>query len=128
LDYPPLEKIEECILAYSDAGVKVMFSELDISVLPSPWRMPSADMNPYPEGLPDSIGTELANRYREIFELFDKHSDKISRVTFWGLHDGVSWKNDFPIKGRTDYAMLFDRNLKPKEAYWTVVDMKSKEE
>jgi endo-1,4-beta-xylanase len=137
LDYPPLEIIEECILAYSDAGVKVMFTELDISVLPSPWRMPSADisvrfannetMNPYPEGLPDSIGTALANRYREIFELFNKHSDKISRVTFWGLHDGVSWKNDFPIRGRTDYTMLFDRNLKPKEAYWTVVDMKSKE-
>lgn len=133
LDYPSLEEIEKSIIAYSDAGVQVMFTELDISVLPSPWRMPSADismrfennetMNPYPEGLPDSISLALAQRYKDIFALFNKHSEKISRVTFWGLHDGISWKNGFPIRGRTDYPMLFDREMKPKDAYWEVVGL-----
>lgn len=131
LDHPSLEEIEKSILAYSDLGVQVMFTELDVSVLPSPWRMPSADisvrfqnneaMNPYTDGMPDSIQTALAQRYEDIFELFNKHKDKISRVTFWGLHDGVSWKNGFPIRGRTDYPLLFDRNLKPKKAYHSVI-------
>jgi len=134
LDFPTLEDIESSIIAYSELGVKVMFTELDISVLPSPWRMPSADisvrfenndkMNPYPAGLPDSVDNALAKRYKDIFELFNKHSDKISRVTFWGLHDGISWKNGFPIKGRVDYPLLFDRDLNPKKAYWEVVSLK----
>ena len=133
LNYPSLEEIENSILEYAALGVKVMFTELDISVLPSPWRMPSADvsvrfennetMNPYPNGMPDSINTALAKRYKDIFSLFNKHSDKISRVTFWGLHDGVSWKNGFPIRGRTDYPLLFDREMKPKKAYDEVVGL-----
>lgn len=131
LTYPSLEEIETAIEMYAALDVKVMFTELDVSVLPSPYRMPTADisqrfqnspeMNPYTKGLPDSVQRQLANRYAEIFKLFNKHSDKISRVTFWGLHDGVSWKNNFPIRGRTDYALLFDRERKPKDAYHTVL-------
>jgi endo-1,4-beta-xylanase len=131
LGYPSLEEIETAIEMYAEAGVKVMFTEMDISALPSPWHMPTADvsvkfannptMNPYPDGLPDSVQNQLASRYAEIFELFNKHSDKISRVTFWGLHDGVSWKNNFPIEGRTDYTLLFDRELKPKKAFDAVI-------
>lgn len=131
LGYPSLKEIETAIEMFGALGVKVMFTELDISVLPSPWHMPTADvsvrfensptMNPYPNGLPDSVQTKLADRYAEVFHLFNKHSDKISRVTFWGLHDGVSWKNNFPIRGRTDYTLLFDRDLKPKKAYHAVL-------
>ena len=132
LTEPSIKEIETAIEMYADLGVKVMFTELDISVLPSPWNMPTADistrfentpaMNPYPDALPDSVSKQLAERYGEIFKLFTKHADKISRVTFWGLHDGLSWKNNFPIRGRTDYTLLFDRNLKPKEAYHAVID------
>jgi len=135
LNYPSLEEIEKSILAYSELGVMVMFTELDISVLPSPWRMPSADvsmrfennetMNPYPNRLPDSVNTALAQRYRDIFALFNKHKDKVSRVTFWGLHDGVSWKNGFPIRGRTDYPLLFDRQMKPNKAYDEILNLVS---
>jgi endo-1,4-beta-xylanase len=131
LDYPTLDEIETAIEMYGRLGVKVMFTELDISPLPSPWKMPTADisvkfgnnptMNPYSNGLPDSIQTKLAERYAAVFELFNKHADKISRVTFWGLHDGQSWKNNFPIRGRTDYPLLFDRNLKPKKAYYAIM-------
>ncbi len=136
LNYPPISEIEEAIEKYAATGVKVMFTELDVSVLPSPWRMPTADvstsfgnnerMNPYTDGLPDSVQEQLAQRYREIFELFNKHRDKISRVTFWGLHDGVSWKNGFPIRGRTDYPLLFDRQLQPKPAYHAVIETTEK--
>jgi endo-1,4-beta-xylanase len=131
LAYPALQEIETAIEMYGALGVKVMFTELDISALPSPWLMPTADvsvrfannptMNPYPNGLPDSLQTRLAERWAAIFKIFNKHEDKISRITFWGLHDGLSWKNNFPIQGRTDYALLFDRSLKPKKAYDAVI-------
>jgi endo-1,4-beta-xylanase len=63
----------------------------------------------------------LAKRYTDIFEVFVKHADKIDRVTFWGVHDGHSWRNDWPIRGRSDYPLLFDRKLQPKPAFDAVL-------
>ncbi|MEO6177372.1 MAG: endo-1,4-beta-xylanase [Flavobacterium circumlabens] len=134
LTYPSLEEIEKSILEYSALGVKVAFTELDISVLPNPKDLNGADvnqnfegdpkMNPYPKTLPDSVQVKLAARYASIFKLFLKHKDKISRVTFWGVHDGQSWLNDWPVKGRTNYPLLFDKDLKPKKAYNSVIQLK----
>ena len=133
LTFPDLEEIENSILEFSRLGIKVMFTELDVSVLPSPWTKPSADigmrhenkenMNPYPDGMPDNVDYALAKRYRDIFMIFNKYSEKISRVTFWGLHDGISRKNNFPIFNRTDYPLIFDREMKPKKAYFAIVGL-----
>ncbi len=135
LESPSLEEIEKSILEYSALGLKVMFTELDINVIPNPWDFQGADVNmkfesgdptmdPYTEGLPDSVSVQLAERYEAIFRLFLKHEDKISRVTFWGVDDGHSWKNGWPIAGRTNYPLLFDRNYAPKEAYHRVMALK----
>ncbi|WP_283107793.1 endo-1,4-beta-xylanase [Shewanella basaltis] len=43
-------------------------------------------------------------------------SDKIDRVTLWGLHDGMSWNNDYPIPARINYLLLWDRQLQLKPA------------
>jgi endo-1,4-beta-xylanase len=132
LGLPSLEDIETSIVQYSELGVKVMFTEMDISVLKNPWEVQGADvsqnfaydakMNPYPDELPDSIQILLAERYKAIFKIFNKHKDKISRVTFWGVEDGHSWLNNWPIQGRTNYPLLFDRNYKPKPAYKAVLE------
>lgn len=136
LNSPSLEEIEQSILDYSALGVKVAITELDVSVLPNPWDLVGAEisqnfensegMNPYKEGLPDSIQVKLANRYKDIFDLFLKHKDKISRVTFWGVSDGQTWLNGFPIRGRTNYPLLFDRELKPKAAYDSIIALKER--
>ncbi|MDC6367695.1 MULTISPECIES: endo-1,4-beta-xylanase [Flavobacteriaceae] len=127
LESPELGEIEKSILAFSELGVKVMFTELDITVLPNPWDLVGAGveqnfennekMNPYPKSLPDSVSVKLAERYKDIFNLFLKHKEKISRVTFWGVHDGQSWLNNWPIEGRTNYPLLFDTKYQPKIAY-----------
>ena len=65
--------------------------------------------------------TVLANRYAELFSIFYTRRDKIARVTLWGVHDGMSWKNDYPIPGRTNYPLLWDRELKPKPALKAVL-------
>ena len=114
-------------------GVKLMITELDIGVLPF-YHLESeiADLssfdaetqkkyNPYPNGLPDAVQKDLAKRYADLFSLFRKHRDKFSRVTFWGVHDGQSWRNYWPITGRADYPLLFDRRCQPKPAFNAII-------
>ena len=127
----PMKDIEESIKEYAALGIKVMFTELDLSVLPNPWDKTTADvnataqgsakMNPYTNGLPDSAQQLLAKSYADLFTLFMKYKKDISRVTFWGVNDGESWLNGFPIRGRTNYPLLFDRNFKPKPAFFSVI-------
>jgi endo-1,4-beta-xylanase len=134
LNSPTIKEIEESILAYAALGVKVAITELDINVLPYPLNLDGADvdqhfksdskMNPYPKNLPDSIQTKFTQRYKDIFKLFLKHKDKISKVTFWGLNDSISWLNNWPIEGRTNYPLLFDRALKPKKAHDSIIALK----
>ncbi|MEY2916311.1 MAG: hypothetical protein RIS73_25 [Bacteroidota bacterium] len=130
----PLKDIEESIIEFSALGIKVMFTELDLGVLPNPWDGDAADvnmkatysakMNPYANGLPDSMQVKLTKGYEDLFKLFLKHKDKISRVTFWGVNDGQSWLNGWPIPGRINYPLLFDRNFKPKPAFDAVIALK----
>lgn len=137
MDNPPLEEIEKSIQEFAALGLKVMFTELDISVLPTPWGLRGADvnqnfedsniMNPYADGLPDSVAVSLGKRYADIFRVFLRHEDKISRVTFWGVDDGHSWKNNWPIRGRSDYTLLFDRNQEPKVAFDSIIVLKRTE-
>ena len=130
----PLMEIEESIEQFSALGIKVMFTELDLGVLPNPWDSDAADvnmkaaynakMNPYPNGLPDSMQVKLSTGYENLFLLFLKHKDIVSRITFWGVYDGQSWLNNWPIRGRTNYPLLFDRNFKPKPAFYKVIEAK----
>ena len=137
INHIPLKEIEESINAFAALGIKVMFTELDLGVLPNPWDKDAADvnqtatyskkMNPYPNGLPDSVQTQLATSYEELFTLFLKHKNKISRITFWGVYDGQSWLNGWPIKGRTNYPLLFDRSFEPKPAFFNIIALKQKQ-
>lgn len=128
----PLKEIEESIVQYAALGLKVMFTELDIEVLPRNFegadvaqRMKSdPSLDPYKKGLPDSVEQQLAADYESLFKLFLKYSDTIERVTFWGVNDGQSWLNGWPVPGRTNYPLLFDRNYKPKPAFYKVIALK----
>ena len=139
LNYPKTSYIEQAIDAYAACGVKVMITELDVDVLPltkegqiigqgmADKQFQSEEfklfLDPYQNGLPDSMQTVLANRYAELFSIFYTRRDKIARVTLWGVQDGMSWKNDYPIPRRTNYALLWDRNGQPKRALQAVLDV-----
>jgi endo-1,4-beta-xylanase len=137
LNFPKKEYIEAAIDAYAALGVKVMITELDVDVLPltregqiigtvmshEQFQLEEFEtyLDPYKNGLPADIQQKLAARYTELFEIFYRKRDKIDRVTLWGLHDGMSWKNGYPVPGRTNYPLLFDRNKKPKPAFDAVL-------
>jgi endo-1,4-beta-xylanase len=137
MDNPPMENIEQSIKEFSALGIQVAFTELDLSVLPNPrGRNNSADIsqtaqynesiNPYTKGLPDSVQQKLATAYANLFNLFLKYKDNVDRVTFWGVNDGQSWLNGFPVRGRTNYPLLFDRQYNPKPAFYRVIETKTK--
>jgi endo-1,4-beta-xylanase len=136
MDYPTIEAFEESLLAFSALGVNVMITELDINVLPNPKKDVGAEvslnfkyqkeMNPYPNELPDDIAEKLQERYVDFFQLFLKHQDKISRVTLWGVSDKNSWLNDWPMRGRTNYPLLFDRNYKAKPVVNKIIELSIK--
>jgi endo-1,4-beta-xylanase len=126
LDYPDWQQFEDSIKAYVDLGLEIHVTELDIDVLQS--RNTGADVSaareassaaadPYKGGLPAQVELALADRYDQFFRLMLKYRKNVKRVTTWGSHDGMSWKNDFPVRGRTNYPLLFDRQLKPKVAH-----------
>ncbi len=131
LENPSLESIEESIEKLAAAKVRVHITELDLSVLPMAYGYMGADistnyelrdeLNPYRDGLPDDVAQKQAERYSAIFEIFESHKRDVERVTFWGICDGDSWKNNFPVRGRTDYPLLFDRNYEAKPAYEALV-------
>jgi len=131
MDFPAIEEFEKSMIAFANTGAKVMITEMDISVLPKPGENEGADvslnykydkvLNPYADGMPDSVAKALHDRYTDFFRLFLKHKDKISRVTVWGVNDAQSWRNNWPVKGRTDYPLLFDRNNKPKPIVETII-------
>lgn len=138
LDFPTLEEADQTISDYAALGVNVMITELDINVLPRPDRRQDAEVgrrferreaaDPYRDGLPDEVQQRLADRYGEIFRLFRRHSDHLSRVTLWGVDDGQSWHNNWPIRGRTAHSLLFDRQYQPKPAFHSVVKAASDDE
>jgi endo-1,4-beta-xylanase len=61
-------------------------------------------------------------QYQTIFEVLRRHKDVITGVTFWNVSDRHSWLDNFPVRGRKNYPLLFDQNLQPKKAYRRVVD------
>jgi endo-1,4-beta-xylanase len=142
LNYPKNEYIEAAIDAYHALGVKVMITELEVDVLPltkegqiigtvmshEQFQLEEFEtfLDPYKSGLPKDVEQQLNDRYAELFEIFYRKRDKLDRVTLWGVHDGMSWKNGYPVPDRTNYPLLFDRDKQPKPALKAVLSVPAK--
>ncbi|QQS37004.1 MAG: endo-1,4-beta-xylanase [Ignavibacteriales bacterium] len=130
MDWPTTSQLDSTIKAFAKLGLKVMITELDIDVLPYNNIPVGADIsmnvklreefNPYPDRLPEENQNMLAERYADLFKVFLVNDESVSRITFWGISDDESWLHDWPIKGRTNYPLLFDHSGKPKPAYYAV--------
>ena len=122
MDYPDFTEFEESLKAYAGTGINVMITEWDMSALPTvnmganvaDVEAYNAMMNPYPDGLPEEVSAVWNERMKTFMDMFVKYSDVITRVTAWGVSAIDSWKNNWPMRGRVEYPLLFDRNLQPK--------------
>lgn len=124
LTWPSVQALDDTISEFAALGVKVAITELDFDVLPPALKKKTAEitmraesepaLDPYTAGLPDAVQAQLTQRYLDVFRVCLKHRDVVDRVTVWGVTDAGSWKNDWPVKGRTNYPLLFNRDGSPK--------------
>ena len=136
IEWPSVEDEDATIEAVAKLGLKVHITELDVDVLPRTTKpgadyavdiAPTPQLNPYTEALSEQAQSALARRYADLFRVYVKHRNVIERVTFWGVADGDSWLNNWPIKGRTNYPLLFDRLGQPKPAFQAIVDARARD-
>jgi endo-1,4-beta-xylanase len=133
MDFPEFTDLDASIKAFAALGVQVMITELDLTVIPWPSENVTADIsfsvqaqekyNPYANGIPDSMQQIIDQRWLSIFEVLNNNAHAVSRVTLWGLHDNQTWRNNWPIKGRKDYPVLFDRQYQPKPVVSKIIEI-----
>jgi endo-1,4-beta-xylanase len=127
-----LQDFADSIAAVGALGLEAYITEFDLSVLPFPDEQSrsadlsvdlelKAQLNPYADGLPAEVEQRQRERWVALFRILLEHKDIVARVTFWGVNDGQNWKNDWPMRGRTDYPLLFDRQNRPKPAYHDII-------
>lgn len=132
LTFPTVGQQDATLSEFAALGIKIAITELDVSTLPDPEGFSGAEvslsfemkekLNPYKNGLPAEIEKKLADRYAELFAVYLKHHQNIDRITFWNVTDKESWLNNFPVRGRTNYPLLFDRQGKTKPAFNAVIE------
>lgn len=130
-DYPTL--YEKSIREIATLGIPAQFTELDLSVLPNPYAMAGAnisakfeytkEIDPYTEGLPAEMQEKADQFWVDFFQMLMRNKENVLRVTYWCFNDANSWRNDWPVKGRTEYATLFDRQSCPKSTVQKLIDL-----
>ena len=118
---PSRGQLDSTIKRFTDLGLKVQITELDISVYTK--EHDARERRPEDDNTAFSTEREQAQleKYKMSFELFRKYRKNLSGVTFWNISDRYSWLDNFPVKNRKDYPRLFDQKGQPKKAYWEVV-------
>ncbi len=121
--YEPIAQyLDSALIRYSELGLPLHVTELDISVYKKEHgrreRVPEDD---HTEFTPEMEQKQI-EAYALCFALFRKHKDAIESVTFWNISDRRSWLDNFPVRNRKDYPLLFDKELEPKKAYREVVN------
>jgi endo-1,4-beta-xylanase len=112
----PSEKdLRDALEKYSSLGLKVQVTELDVSV----YR--SSETDPADNTFTKERELKQIEKYKMIFRVLRDYKSVVTGVTFWNVSDRYSWLDNFPVKGRKNYPLLFDQNLKTKKAYWEVV-------
>ncbi|MCL2821429.1 MAG: endo-1,4-beta-xylanase [Oscillospiraceae bacterium] len=97
--------VEDTIIRWKSTGAELSITELDI---------PAGSYNNYKK-LDDDEEKKQATFYAELFILFKKYSDDITRVTIWGLDDSTSWRSG-------GSPLLFNANGTAKLAFFAVTD------
>lgn len=120
INEPTAEQLEKALADFSATGLALHITELDVSVYPKEHQA----RNKKPADADTAFTPEKEQKqlalYKMIFEKFRKYQASIHSVTFWNISDRHSWLDNFPVTGRKDYPLLFDKDLKRKKAYYMV--------
>lgn len=118
---PTRPQLESTLKDFAALGLQMHITELDISVYPKEHSARERRPSDSDTAFTSQKEQQQIDVYKMSFELFRKYRKNISSVTFWNISDRFTWLDNFPVRGRKDHPLLFDRNLQPKKVYWEVV-------
>jgi endo-1,4-beta-xylanase len=121
INEPSEQQLDSTLGRFAELGLKIQITELDISVYPKEHNARERRSADYDTLFTAEKENKQIELYKMCFRLFRKYRNTISGVTFWNISDRHSWLDNFPVRGRKDYPLLFDKDLKPKKVYWEVV-------
>ncbi|MEO8406424.1 MAG: endo-1,4-beta-xylanase [Chitinophagaceae bacterium] len=120
--YEPTEqRLDSTLAMFAKLGVQVQITELDMSVYPKEHTRRERRPEDANSAYTPELEQKQAEAYKMIFRVFRKYKKTLSSVTFWNVSDRYTWLDNFPVPGRKDYPLLFDKDMKPKKAFWEVV-------
>ncbi len=120
--YQTAEELEKAIELYASLGLTVHVTEMDVSLY-SPNVTYTEDMYYTVDTFTDEVETEQAERYAEFFDMFRKHKDAVSNVTFWGIADDNTWLSErASAPDRLDFPLIFDVDHEKKKAFDAIFD------
>lgn len=122
LNEPSKEQLEKTLSDFASLGLPLQITELDISVYPKEHNAREMKAAEFDTTYSSTIEKAQSRQYEMIFDLFRKYKRHITGVTFWNISDRHSWLDNFPVRGRKDYPLLFDKDLRQKSAYKAVID------
>jgi endo-1,4-beta-xylanase len=121
INEPSAGQLDSTLSRFATLGVKVQITEMDISVYPKEHNARERKEEDNNTAFTEEKERKQMEEYKMCFDLFRKYKNVLSGVTFWNISDRSSWLDNFPVRGRKDYPLLFDKELKPKKAFWEVV-------
>lgn len=116
---PSRSELEKSIALFAGLGLDVQITELDVSVYDGNQGgqlIQNAEQKAKAEFTPEMESRQV-EQYKMIFEVLRKYRKNITGVTFWNLSDRYTWLD---ARGRKNYPLLFDTELKPKKAFYEV--------
>lgn len=123
LEEPTEQELRKAITQYASLGLEIQFTEVDMSIYK--WekerREKRADES---DAFTDELEEQQAKQYEMVFRVMREYKNVVSNVTFWNVSDRYTWLDQYPVRGRKNYPLLFDTQLKPKKAYWSVINFK----
>jgi len=111
---PSVDSIRASIERFAALGLKVQVTEMDVSIYNGSEKE---------KRITAELLARQAERYAELFRLFEEQTrfGRLDSVTLWGVADDTSWLDGFPVPGRANAPLLFDRDKLPKPAFWSIL-------
>jgi endo-1,4-beta-xylanase len=120
INSPSRSELEKSIELFSSLGLQIQFTELDVSVYAGRQggQLITGEKSVEQAVFTPEMEQKQLEKYKMIFEVFRKYKKHITGVTFWNLSDKYSWLDG---RGRKNFPLLFDTEMKPKKAYYEVI-------
>jgi endo-1,4-beta-xylanase len=122
LNEPTKQQLDKTLSEFASLQLPLQITELDISVYQKEYKAKETKSADFDTSYTSRRESAQAKQYEMVFELFRKYKKNITGVTFWNISDRHSWLDNFPVKGRKDYPLLFDKHLHPKTSYKAIID------